>query len=56
MRKNLGKITYGLLPFILLSGFFVAGISAGISCNTYPKVGDKWFYNKNHFVDGVPFW
>lgn len=56
MRRRLAGLTYGLLPIILLTGFFVAGISGGSSCNTYPKVGTKWFYNKNHFVDGVPYW
>lgn len=49
MRKRLGGIVHGLVPLILVSGFFVAGTSAGVSCNTYPKVGDKWFYNSNHF-------
>ena len=49
-------ITHGFLPFILLTGFFVAGISGGTSCNTFPMVGPNYFYNKNHFVEGVPFW
>lgn len=56
MRKRLRTITHGLLPLILVSGFFVAGISAGVSCNTYPKVGSDWFYSKKHFVSDIPFW
>ena len=34
---------------MLLTGFFTAGTCAGFSCNTFPKVGDYWFYNGNHF-------
>jgi len=49
-------LTHGFLPLILLSGFFVAGISGGSSCNTYPMVGPHYFYNKNHFVEGIPWW
>jgi cytochrome c oxidase assembly protein subunit 15 len=41
-----------------VTGFFSAGTNAGISCNTFPKVGEHWFYNKNHFMksDDVPIW
>jgi heme A synthase len=58
LRNRLRSVTLGLLPFVLLTGFFTAGTSAGASCNTYPWVGDKWFYNSNHFLnsDQVPFW
>ena len=44
------------VPLILVSGFFVAGISGGNSCNTYPWVGCHWFYTKNHFNADIPFW
>ena len=56
MRRGLSMIVHGFLPLILLSGFFVAGISGGSSCNTYPMVGEHFFYNKNHFVQGHSFW
>ena len=56
MRKGLRMITHGFLPVILLTGFFVAGISGGNSCNTYPMVGPHYFINKNHFVRDIPWW
>ena len=56
MRKKLSMITHGFLPLILLTGFFVAGISGGMSCNTYPFVGESLFYNKNHFHAEHSFW
>ena len=56
MRSGLKMITHGFLPLILLSGFFVAGISGGQSCNTFPMVGPNYFINKNHFMEGIPFW
>lgn len=56
MRGGLRKITHGFLPLILLTGFFVAGIGAGASCNTYPMVGEHYFLTKNHFIDGIPLW
>jgi len=47
-----------LLPLVLLTGFFTAGPCAGYSCNTFPWVGEHWFYTKNHFMstDEVPLW
>ena len=57
-RTALSRLAYGLLPFVLLTGFFTAGTNAGISCNTFPKVGENWFYGSKHFfnADDVPFW
>lgn len=51
-------MTKGLLPIVLITGFFTAGTAAGYSCNTFPKVGEHWFYNSNHFLnrDQVPLW
>lgn len=45
-----------LLPFVLLTGFFTAGTNAGISCNTFPWVGENWFYSKKHFISDKPIW
>ena len=56
MRSGLRMITHAFLPLILVSGFFVAGISGGSSCNTYPMVGPHYFLTKNHFMEGIPLW
>jgi hypothetical protein len=56
MRRKLIKFTFGFVPIVLLTGFFVAGISGGTSCNTYPMVGDKIFYTRNNFNNDIPFW
>ena len=57
-RQVLSRLTRGLLPFVLLTGFFTAGTAAGASCNTFPWVGEKWFYTSNHFFDSrdAPLW
>lgn len=55
MRRKLLRIT-AVVPIVLITGFFVAGISGGISCNTYPKVGDNYFISKKHFIEGIPLW
>ena len=44
------------LPTVLITGFFTAGTNAGTSCNTFPKVGNNWFYNSNHFIQNIPLW
>ena len=56
MRRGLSMIVHGFLPLILLTGFFVAGTSAGSACHTYPMVGEHFFYTKNHFIEGHSFW
>ena len=56
MRKSLSRVVHLFVPLILVSGFFVAGISGGSACNTYPWVGCHWFYTKNHFNADIPFW
>lgn len=56
MKKSLGRVVHGVLPLVLVTGFFVAGISGGASCNTYPFVGDNWFISKKHFLEGIPIW
>lgn len=48
-RSKLRRFGFTLFPLVLLTGFFTAGTCAGISCNTFPKVGEHWFYNSNHF-------
>ena len=55
-RKIISSAAHGLFPFILLTGFFTAGTQARHSVNTFPKVGDKWFINKNHFNFDIPWW
>ena len=50
------KFTFGLVPTVLLTGFFVAGISGGQSCNTYPMVGDNYFVSKKHLNAEIPLW
>ena len=57
-RAHLKRAAVFILPTVLLTGFFTAGTSAGIACNTFPFVGSHWFYNKNHFLnrDEFPLW
>lgn len=55
-RKILGKFAHGLMPIVLLTGFFTAGIQGRHAVHTFPKVGDKWFINKNHLNWDIPFW
>lgn len=55
MRRKLVKF-HGLVPLVLVTGFFVAGISGGTSCNTYPFVGDNWFVSKKHLYADIPLW
>jgi len=56
MRRKLMKFTFGFIPIVLVSGFFVAGISGGTSCNTYPFVGNNWFVSKKHLLADIPLW
>lgn len=56
MRKSLGRLVHGVLPIVLLTGFFVAGISGGKACNTYPMVGNNYFINSNHLNADIPLW
>lgn len=55
-RGVVKKFAHGLLPFVLLTGFFTAGTQGRHAVNTFPKVGDKWFINKNHFNYDIPMW
>lgn len=55
-RKIIMKFAHGLLPFVLLTGFFTAGTQAKHACNTFPKVGDHWFLTSNHFQSDIPLW
>lgn len=48
-RKIVMRSAHGLLPIILLYGFFTSGISGRYAVNTYPKVGPHWFLTRNHF-------
>ena len=59
MRGKLHILTKWFLPITLLTGFMTAGTSAGASCNTYPWVGDNWFfYGRKHFFSSEDhaFW
>lgn len=56
MRRKLLKFTFGFVPLVLVTGFFVAGISGGTSCNTYPKVGENYFISKKHLHADIPLW
>lgn len=56
MRKTFRHVAHGILPIVLLTGFFVAGIGGGKSCNTFPKVGPNWFITKDHFNNEIPLW
>lgn len=51
-------ITHSIFPLVLLTGLFTAGTNAGISCNTFPWVGENWFYSKKHFFvsEDVSYW
>ena len=56
MRKSLKNIVHFFLPLVLITGFFVAGISGGKSCNTFPMVGPNFFITKKHFNEDIPLW
>lgn len=49
-RQMLMRIMHAIFPFVLITGYFTAGTNAGSSCNTFPFVGEHWFYNSNHFI------
>lgn len=57
-RGMLKRVGLTLFPLVLATGFFTAGTCAGYSCNTFPKVGEHWFYGSNHFFssDKYAFW
>lgn len=56
MRIRLFGMAALILPFVLTTGFFTAGTSAGIACNTFPKVGEHWFISRKHFMADIPVW
>lgn len=56
MRRKMLKFTFGFVPIVLLTGFFVAGISGGQSCNTFPMVGDNYFISRKHLNADIPLW
>ena len=56
MRRKMIKFTFGFVPIVLLTGFFVAGISGGQSCNTFPMVGDNYFISRKHLNADIPLW
>ena len=56
MRVGLRMLSHGFLPVILLTGFFVAGISGGHACNTFPMVGSNYFISRNHLLADIPLW
>lgn len=55
-RNIMKRAAHGLMPIVLLTGFFTAGIQGRHAVNTFPKVGDHWFINRNHFNWDIPFW
>jgi heme A synthase len=56
MRRKLGRFVHGFVPIVLLTGFFVAGTNAGVSCNTFPFVGENFFYGRKHMISNIPTW
>ena len=50
------KFTFGFVPIVLLTGFFVAGISGGQSCNSFPMVVDNYFISRKHLNADIPLW
>jgi heme A synthase len=55
MRSKL-KVAFLILLSVYLTGYLVAGNAAGVSCNTFPKVGNYWFIKKMHFNYDIPLW
>lgn len=45
-----------LFALVAVTGFFTAGTNAGISCSTFPWVGQDWFYGSKHFISDIPLW
>lgn len=56
MRKILMRSAHGLLPIILLYGFFTSGTMARYAINNFPWVGNDWFLNRKHFNLNIPLW
>jgi heme A synthase len=56
MRLRLFGLAALVLPLVLTTGFLTAGTSAGIACNTFPKVGEHWFISRKHFMPDIPIW
>ena len=54
----LKRVGLTMFPLVLATGFMTAGTCAGYSCNTFPKVGEHWFYGSNHFFSSekYAFW
>ena len=57
-RIFMRKIAFGLFPFVILTGLLTVATKGGNACNTFPKVGSNWWYNKNNFFDSrdKEFW
>ncbi len=55
-RGIVKKFAHGLLPFVLLTGFFTAGTQGRHAVNTFPLVGSDWFISKKHFNGDIPLW
>jgi len=55
-RKLLFKFSHYLFPFVLITGYFVAGTQARYACNTYPMVGEHIFIKGKHFNKDIPLW
>jgi heme A synthase len=55
-RGIVKKFAHGLMPFVLLTGFFTAGTQGRHAVNTFPLIGSDWFISKKHFNFDIPFW
>jgi len=55
-RGIVKKFAHGLMPFVLLTGFFTAGTQGRHAVNTFPKIGDNWFISSKHFNWDIPMW
>lgn len=55
-RKIIMRAAHGLMPIVLLTGFFTAGTQAKYAVNTFPKVGDHWWLTRNHLNGDIPLW
>ena len=56
MRVKLVRYSHYLLPLVLITGFFTAGIKGRHACNTYPFVGNDYFVSRKHFNRDISLW
>ena len=45
-----------LAPVLLMSGIYTSNAKSGPECSTFPKVGERWFYSSEQFLEDLSWW